>query len=83
MNFPRRPVGAVEKQTKHPTTKRKTNMKSKLILTALVAIASLGIIGCASTHQHSGKSCDGSCCKQGAEACAKCCGKDCAACCGK
>lgn len=82
MNFPRRPVGAVGKQTKRPTTKRKTNMKNKLILTALVAIASLGIIGCAST-QHSAKSCDGSCCKQGAEACAKCCGKDCAACCGK
>ncbi len=83
MNFPRRHVGSRRETPKHPTTKRKTNMKNKLLLTAVIAIASLGIIGCASTHQHSGKSCDGSCCKQGAEACAKCCGKDCAACCGK
>ncbi len=57
-------------------------MKTKLILSALIAFASLSLIGCASTR-HSGKGCDGACCKQGAEACAKCCGKDCAACCGK
>ncbi len=57
-------------------------MKTKLILSALIAFASLSLIGCASTR-HSGKGCDGTCCKQGAEACAKCCGKDCAACCRK
>lgn len=55
-----------------------------MILAAMLALATLGFTGCASSsHQHAGKSCDGSCCKAGAEACAKCCGKDCAACCKK
>jgi hypothetical protein len=59
-------------------------MKNALILTALIALAAFGVVGCASSsRQHAGKSCDGACCKQGAEACAKCCGTDCAACCKK
>ena len=59
-------------------------MKTTLMLTALIALATFGVGGCAThDHQHAGKSCDGACCKQGAEACAKCCGKDCAACCHK
>jgi len=58
-------------------------MKTTLILSALIALATFGVVGCAThSHQHAGKSCDGSCCKS-AEACAKCCGKDCAACCKK
>jgi hypothetical protein len=53
------------------------------MLTALIALATFGVVGCATnSHQHAGKSCDGSCCKS-AEACAKCCGKDCASCCKK
>lgn len=59
-------------------------MKTTLILGALIALVTLGVVGCAThSHQHAGKTCDGACCKQGAEACAKCCGKDCAACCHK
>ena len=43
-----------------------------MILTGLLALATLGFTGCASSgHKHTGKSCDGSCCKAGAEACAK------------
>jgi hypothetical protein len=58
-------------------------MKTTLMLTALIALATFGVVGCATnSHQHAGKSCDGSCCKS-AEACAKCCGKDCASCCKK
>ncbi len=56
-------------------------MKSKLMVAAAIAIAAIGLMGCA-THKHAGKNCDGSCCKS-AEACAKCCGKDCASCCKK
>ena len=59
-------------------------MKTTLMLTALIALATFGVVGCATnSHQHAGKTCDGACCKQGPEACAKCCGKDCAACCKK
>jgi hypothetical protein len=54
-----------------------------MILAGLLTLATLGFTGCASYSHHTGKSCDGSCCKAGAEACAKCCGKDCAACCKK
>ncbi len=57
-------------------------MKNKLMVAAAIAIAAIGLMGCAHKHEHAGKSCDGSCCKS-AEACAKCCGKDCASCCKK
>lgn len=58
-------------------------MKNKLMLAAAIAIATIGLMGCAThKHEHAGKSCDGSCCKS-AEACAKCCGTDCASCCKK
>ena len=58
-------------------------MKSKLMLAAVMVITAIGLMGCATSQQHAGKSCDGACCKAGSEACAKCCGKDCAACCKK
>lgn len=59
-------------------------MKNKLMVAAAIAIAAIGLMGCAThKHEHAGKSCDGACCKAGPEACAKCCGKDCAACCKK
>jgi hypothetical protein len=59
-------------------------MKNKLMVAAAIMIAAVGLVGCAtSAPKHAGKSCDGACCKQGAEACARCCGTDCAACCKK
>ena len=76
-------MGVAGGQTNRPIGKKTNNMKT-MILTGLLALATLGFTGCASSgHKHAGKSCDGSCCKAGAEACAKCCGKDCAACCKK
>ncbi len=75
-------MGAAKGQTSRPIGKKTNNMKT-MILTGLLALATLGFTGCASSsHKHTGKNCDGSCCKS-AEACAKCCGKDCAACCKK
>jgi hypothetical protein len=56
-------------------------MKTNLILAALLALATLGFTGCA-TSKHAGANCDGSCCKS-ADACKKCCGDNCAACCKK
>jgi hypothetical protein len=66
-----------------PHTQTKEHMKNILMMAAVIVIATAGLAGCATSHQHAGKTCDGACCKLGAEACAKCCGTDCAACCKK
>jgi hypothetical protein len=60
-------------------------MTKNLILAAMLALATLGFAGCAThSHEHAGKTCDGSCCKDAA-ACAKCCtdAAGCAKCCKK
>ena len=57
-------------------------MIKNLILAAFLAVASLGFVGCASSHHQHGATCDGGCCKDPA-ACKKCCGDKCATCCKK
>jgi len=60
-------------------------MKTSLMLVVMLALGALNFTGCAThSHEHAGKTCDGSCCKDAAM-CAKCCtdAAGCAKCCKK